>query len=359
MPYLFLIALTLLPLSVMKSDEKLLRKHELNYVVLFSIVLIFTFFYGLRYNVGIDYMTYYRIAEQKIYDLPLKNKGELFEPAFRFLYRTADFLSLPPNTIFVFGGFVMYIFLFYGIQSYSKNLALSIFIFFSSGLFFFSLNEFRQFIAVCIIFAGYRYCVSRKFMRWCAIVFLAYLFHHSCLIAFPMYFLSFIHLTKRKINILIVVSLIMKKIGALETLCLILSYLPGYFSNYAKVLPYMITEGSSGVIGYAYLLIIFLMANFPHYAINSAEEEFFFKLFLFSSFFQNIFYNVYMVGRLMEYFSISLLVIYPVFYERSKKKMITYILFWGISSLFLLNLSKYMFFPPADSLLHYQTVFSR
>ncbi|MBR1536809.1 MAG: EpsG family protein [Treponema sp.] len=359
MPYLFLIALTLLPLTVMKSDVKLLRKHELNYVILFSIILIFTFFYGLRYNVGIDYMTYYRNAEQKIYDLPQKGTGELFEPAFRFLYRAADFLALPPNTIFLFGGFVMYVFLFFGIQAYSKNFAASLFIFFSSGLFFFSFNEFRQFIAVCIIFAGYRYCVSRKFIQWCAMVFLAYLFHHSSLIAFPMYFLSFIHLTKRKINILIVVSLIMKKIGALETLCLILSYLPGYFRNYAKVLPYMITEGSSGIIGYTYLLIIFLMANFSHYAIKSSEENFFFKLFIFSSFFQNIFYNVYLVGRLMEYFSISMLVIYPIFYERSKKKMITYILFLGISSLFLLNLLKYMFFPPADSLLHYQTVFSR
>lgn len=359
MPYLVLTLLTCCSLCFVKPKNTLRKGYEYQYVFLFLLVIVFTVFYGIRYNVGIDYMTYYRVAQNRLYDVPLKGKGELFEPAFRLLYRIADFFCLPANTIFLFGGFIMYLFLFYGIHQYSENMALSFFIFFASGMFFFSLNEFRQFIAVCIVFAGYGYCVSRLFFRWCAMIFLGYLFHHSALIAFPMYFLYAIPLRRCFVNMLIIMSLVLKKIGVLEALCLLLSYIPGHFSNYATVLLYMITEGSSGIIGYAYLVMIAVMTNCGWFVRMNKEELFFFKVFIFASFFQNIFYNVYMVGRLMEYFSISLLVIYPAFCTRSKKSKAFYIFFLMISVLFFLNLWKYMFFPPEDSRLHYQTVFSR
>lgn len=359
MPYLFLFAFIIIPLSFIRPHNTLLRKYELHYVCIFLLILILTLFYGLRYNVGIDYMTYYKIAESKKYDLPLEGKGELFEPAFRLIYKLVDFFCLPPNTLFLFGGFIIYAFIFMGLLQYSRNYALSLFIFYSSGLYFFSFNEFRQFIAVSIIFFGYRYCIQRNLFKWTLIVVIAFLYHKTALLAFPMYYLCALSLKKSIVNVLVILTLLIKKIGAIELLCTIISFIPGYFGNYAEILPYMITEGSSGIIGYVYMLIIFLINNCPSYNFFEFKDRFFFNLFLFASIFINVFYNVYMVGRLMEYFSISLLVLYPTFYIQSKRRKATYIIALLITFLFTANFFKFVLYPPKGSLLEYHTVFNK
>lgn len=359
MPYLFLFVGTIIPLFYVRATNLFLKRNDYQYVFIFFIVIVFSLFYGLRYNVGIDYMTYYNISLFKTYDIPLKNKGEVFEPLFRFIYIIVDFFCLPPNTIFLIGGFVMYVFLFWGIVLYSKNIALSLFIFLGSGLYFFSFNEFRQFIAVCIIFFGYCYCIDRKLFSWCIIVLVAFLYHKSALISFPMYFLCAVNLKRKTINLLAIGTLIIKKLGALELLCTIISYAPGNFSNYAKVLPYMVSEGTSGAIGYIYLVIILIMNNSKYFIREDFKERFFFNLFLVSASFMNIFHNVYMVGRLMEYFSISLLIVFPSFFYLSKKKKCTYIIFLMICTAFCANLIKYALFSPKENLLEYHTVFSK
>jgi len=359
MPYLFLFVFTVSPLYFIRPQNVLLKKFEIHYVSIFLIVLILTLFYGLRYNVGIDYMSYYNIAELKKYNVPLKGSGELFEPAFRLIYKIVDFFCLPSNTLFLFGGFIIYAFLFMGVVKFSHSYVLTFFIFFSSGLYFFSFNEFRQFIAVSIIFFGYRYCVQRKLFKWSLAVAVACLYHKSALIAFPMYFLCTVCLRKNIVNILIVITLVLKKIGALELLCFVISYIPGYFGNYAQVLPYMVSKGTSGTMGYIYLVIILIINNSKYFLRENLKDLFFFNLFIFSAIFINIFGNVYMVIRLMEYFSISLLIVFPNFYFLSKKNKYTYILFLMICTVFCANLIKYALFSPKENLLEYHTIFTK
>ena len=73
------------------NREKLEKVFEINLPFIIILVVTLILFYGLRYDVGIDYMSYYKNASDRIFDLPQKGTGELFEPAFRFLYRLADF----------------------------------------------------------------------------------------------------------------------------------------------------------------------------------------------------------------------------------------------------------------------------
>ena len=88
MPYFVLFAFTIFCFSfIQRTDTKLKRTFEINIPFIALLVITFILFYGLRYDVGIDYMTYYKNASKRIFDLPQEGTGALFEPAFRFLYK--------------------------------------------------------------------------------------------------------------------------------------------------------------------------------------------------------------------------------------------------------------------------------
>lgn len=330
-------------------------------LALFLLVFALTLFYGLRYNVGIDYMSYYRNARFELWNKPQPGTGELFEPGFRSLYAVASFFHLPANTVFLFGGFLIYLFLFLGIKNYSNSFPLSVFIFAGTGLFYFSFNEFRQFIAVCIIFWGYKFCVERKLFKWILAVLFAMLFHKSAFVVFPMYLFARIRFGKKMLNLILLLALVLKKIGVLEILCTVLSYLPGHYGNYAEVLTYMVTSGGSGVVGYLYLIMLFAVNN-SRFRKDFFEEEkmrTFSNILLFGTVFVNIFSDVYMVVRLMEYFLITVVVFFPFFIKKNRKTKSAYVFTLALSAVYFTNIVKYSFFSAPENLLTYQTVFSR
>ena len=341
------------------GKEKYLRNSEL----LFSFILILcmTLFYGLRYNVGIDYMSYYNNAKFNLWNKPQRGTGQLFEPGFRALYFLGSFFELPANTVFVLGGFLIYFFLFLGIKNYSQSFPLSLFIFFATGLYFFPFNEFRQFIAVCIVFYGYKYCVEKKLLKWILIVIFAMLFHKSAFVVFPMYIVAKIKLSKKVFNTIILITLIFKKIGMLEILCSILSIIPGHYSNYAETLLYLPKSGGSGLIGYLYLIVLFLINNSKcrSYYFQSEKLRPFINILLFGSIFVNVFADIYMVVRLMEYFLVSIIVVFPFYIKLSRRESLLYIISLFIIAAYCMNIVKYSFFSNSESLLTYQTIFSK
>lgn len=364
MAYLSLFSILLFFSYFVRNRDKLGRRRIFkNYEVLafFIFILIFTLFFGLRYNVGIDYMSYYNNAALNLWNKPQHGTKELFEPCFRALYAIGSFFDLPANTIFLLGGFLIYLFLFLGIKNYSDSVLLSLFIFVGTGLYFFSFNEFRQFIAVCIVFWGYKFCVERKFIKWILLVFFAMLFHKSAFIVFPMYFLAKFKFRKLSVNIALIATLVLKKIGMLDFLCKVLSYLPGHFSDYAETLKWLSKSGGSGIVGYLYFLMLFAANNSKFRTVFFEERKMrtFSNVFLFGAVFVNIFADIYMVVRLMEYFLISVVIFFPVFIKISRKNKYLYIFSFLLIGLFSANIIKYSLFSAPESLLTYQTVFSK
>lgn len=364
MAYIFLFSIELFFSYFLRTykkigNEKCLKNFE--FLFFFILILFMTLFYGLRYNVGIDYMSYYNNAKFNLWNKPQHGTGELFEPGFRTLYFLGSFFELPSNTVFVLGGFLIYFFLFLGIKNYSESFPLSLFIFFATGLYFFSFNEFRQFIAVCIVFYGYRYCVEKKLLKWILIVLFAMLFHKSAFVVFPMYIIAKIRLSRKSFNIIILITLIFKKIGMFEILCLFLSIIPGHYSEYAETLTYLSKSGGSGLIGYLYLILLLLINNskYRFYYFQSELLRPFVNILLFGSIFVNIFADIYMVVRLMEYFLITIVVVFPFYIKLSKQGMLSYIFSLSIIALYLANIVKYSFFSAPESLLAYQSIFSK
>lgn len=94
----------------LKSKSVILLQNQVVGITVFILIL----FFGLRYDVGVDYMSYYNSALNHSYDKPKYAGGdEYFEPLFILLYATADFFALPKNTIFMFTGILINIFFFF------------------------------------------------------------------------------------------------------------------------------------------------------------------------------------------------------------------------------------------------------
>lgn len=360
MAYLLLVCPFLFVTYFLKQNKRtLLIKYNIDYIFLFVLVIIMTLFFGLRYNVGKDYMSYYNNAKFGYYNKPQKGTGSMFEPAFVFLYAIGDFFDFAPNSIFILSGFILFLSLFVGIYKSSESFLLSFFIFFGSGLFFFSFNELRQFVAVCIILNGYRFASEKKIKEWCLICFIAFLFHKSAIFVFPFYFFNKFKLSKKLINLLIIVSFVIKKIGALKILCFCLTLIPGPYASYADTLTWMPKSGGSGIIGILYLVIVFSINNFGANELQNAMYRYYFYVFFFGAFFSNVFSDIYLVTRLMEYYLISIVVIFPLFIKILKKNNFTYIFAILVILLFSANFIKYSLFSPSSALLEYHTVFNK
>lgn len=364
MPYLFLFCGVIFWSHFIEKRNKcnsITKFYDHDVLGLIVVLCACILFFGLRYNVGKDYMSYFNNAEFKLWNQPQKGTGEYFEPAFRSLYLIGSFFGLPSYSIFLLSGSIIYLFLFAGIKNYSNSISLSFFIFFACGLFFFSFNELRQFIAVSIVFYAYRFCIEKKPLCWLLIIFFAMLFHKSAAITLPLYFLSRVPLNKWFINILLILAPILREIDMMVLLSYAIALIPGAYGNYAEVLLWFPKSGGSGIIAYLYLLIGFVMNNCHKRksCFETPKYKIFSNMFVWAAFFVCIFSSNYLVLRLLEYLLVTILVIFPQYMKISRSNLVLYAVSLLVLTIFFVNFIKYVFFSPPSDLLNYQTIFSR
>lgn len=92
-------------------------------------------------------------------------------------------------------------------KKYAKNYYLAS-ILFMALVFFFSFTYLRQMFAAAIIGLSIKYIIERKFLRFCVILLVAFSFHNSAIIFFPMYFIANKKNSKSKILIIMFICFI-------------------------------------------------------------------------------------------------------------------------------------------------------
>lgn len=95
----------------------------------------------------------------------------------------------------------MYAIILYSFRKYAKNYPLAS-ILFMALVFYFSFTYLRQMFAAAIIGLSIKYIIERKFLKYCAIIIAAFLFHNSAIIFFPMYFIADRKYSKTRILLL-------------------------------------------------------------------------------------------------------------------------------------------------------------
>lgn len=102
-------------------------------------------------------------------------------------------------------------------KKYAKNYYLAS-ILFMALVFFFSFTYLRQMFAAAIIGLSIKYIIERKFLRFCVILLVAFSFHNSAIIFFPMYFIANKKYSKSKILLIMFICFIVGITGITSSL---------------------------------------------------------------------------------------------------------------------------------------------
>ena len=152
-----------------------------------AIFIIIFLFSALRFDVGYDYSNYYWLIESNIkYFDDQINRIEFLPRQLIYLSNFIGFYQF----FFIVTSFLITYFFYKTIKKHSLDKTLSVLIFVCFPLFFFmSLSVVRQYVAISLVFFGYKFIKDRKFWKYLFLILFATLIHKSAIIALPIYFL--------------------------------------------------------------------------------------------------------------------------------------------------------------------------
>lgn len=154
------------------------------YVYAILSVLPFMLVSAVRYKVGTDWPIY----DEYFYAI---NKGtnSFREPLFNLLNRIIYLFTDNSQFLFIAVAIITLSFTFVAIYQQSRYIPFSIIVYFLSTIYFNSLNQMRQAIAMSIFLYASKYLWTRNWKKYMLWMLVAIGFHISALIYIPIYFL--------------------------------------------------------------------------------------------------------------------------------------------------------------------------
>ncbi len=250
-----------------------LRDYLHNHINQILITLILVCVAGLRYDVGTDYMAYYREFSYHSFSYDtIPHLKKYAEPGFDLLYDISK-LIWNDSVVFFFLTSLLTVGLCVNqIDKYSDDFAMGILLYLYIGAWHGSFNAMRQYLASAILFSGHRFIIDRRFGLFALTVFLATLFHRTALIFFPIYFVCVPHHEVRNLLLIILGSIVM-------------AYSYGFFFDIMSELKgseqsqYEYMNQSVNIFRVLFSCApVAIMVCFPHFGFTSKENAFYFKL---------------------------------------------------------------------------------
>jgi len=172
------------------------RKVSAGFYILLAVLICFS---GFRDMIG-GYDVY---VYAQVYEAPKERIAlyEGFEVGFRTYYLFLRNISDSRFFMFFVTATIMMSLHFFAIKKHSPIIYFSVFILFCK-FFLMSFVYLRQGIAMGIIWFSLPYILNRNYLKFTALALLAFFFHKSCVIFFPMYFLARVQI--KNINMLII-----------------------------------------------------------------------------------------------------------------------------------------------------------
>lgn len=142
---------------------------------------------ALRWRVGTDYVAYARGYRSRV-DTPLTELGFLDEPGLAVIGKIGAIFYDDYAMMLGLASVITTWLFVRTIYRTSDMFAFSIALFILAGPWLGSFNGVRQYLACAIIFAGHRFIIDRKLLKYAGVVVLASLFHVSAFVALLFYF---------------------------------------------------------------------------------------------------------------------------------------------------------------------------
>ena len=304
-------------------------------------VFLFTFVFGIRYGVGVDYFSYKEIYEgYKVGDL----FDEIGEWSFYLICDICHQLDLSVPAFFSILSFLQILFLYLAFRKKKIVLSYSILALFLTGIGISGFNNIiRQAIAFCIFVYSLTFIERKKILGYCLCILLAFSFHFSAIILFPIYFLfnkgqSYIQSVKLQIIIVLccyciswlnIGSIISSKI---EYLSMFLNY-DGYFNTH------FVEAKNRSIFDIVIFIINILLVCYYKVVkqyYNDRLFEIIYTLFYISICLGYVLIDIHIIWRVLVYFSYLKFILfgyYMFFFKKEMKRSwqnyICAIFFWG------------------------------
>ena len=185
-PYLWIFLLLLGLVHPYEKGSETIRE-RMSWLLLNTFVL----FFGLRGNVGIDHSNY-----QSFYQHLLEGDTKFYEPAFTAIALLLNTLHLPYQCFVFLCACIINLLLFRFLRQHDVNFPLALGIFWAMSGVINQVDFVRSTISMMLFVNALPYIVARNARRYYAIVGVAFLFHYSALLYFPLYFLLHKKLTR-------------------------------------------------------------------------------------------------------------------------------------------------------------------
>lgn len=334
-------------------------KFKFKYGLLISFFIIFVFL-ALRYDYGNDYVNYLdgfneinRTLRFDIFDKEIH-----FEPGWILLCK----LFKPVG----FFGFVAFLSLLNCMIYYRlikrfvpANLYwLSVFLYvFATDYLLIQLSSMRQTLAILIFIYSIQYISEKKFLYYVCLILLASTFHNSALILLPLYFLGYAKFKMNKFYIGIIFLLYILVFLSKDYLTPVINLLVSSFNegNYQVYDEEGVSGSGFGIILLSIFFILVLISSKKQTENNKIIYHLSIMYFILIPFGLIIM----MLGRISMYFSVYLIVIYPLVFNSINNKFYKYAFLF---LLFMITFTGFFGFFKSpiwiDKYEHYQTIFS-
>lgn len=289
------------------------------YIPIFLCTLVF----GLRYDVGVDWMSYKDSYEYYRIDPDFYN----YEFLYNKMCKLYSGYNLHYAWLFMSTVFIQMIFLYKVFEDKRELLFWGIFFFFVTGQVLAHLNIIRHGIAFMIFLYSVKFIRERKFLKYLFWIFIATLFHRVSLLLIPLYFLG---LRKKIFLDNIYVQFILYFIAVIFS-DLLLNYCLPYLGENINLISDFYTaqqlQDMQMTLGSGYGALLRKCADFIiillFYSLRkvSSVENF------------SVYFRIYLIGMLLTYvFSLNMLLVRAVFCLDSLRFIVLAFIFHGIWS---------------------------
>jgi len=311
-------------------------------------------FSGIRYNVGVDYMSYREMF------LAIKEGVApfTFEPANMLIIKVINLLDIDCQVIFFVYSTITMFCVYYFINKLSPIKEISIIIFFMSGIYYLStFNGIRQWVAIGISAVALVKLIESKYSQFIFLIILSSLFHLSAIVLLVLLFCRYRY---KKIHLFITLSILLIMSKLFMHLIIISKY-----SIYINLIRFDNKGNPLLLLLYITIMIyiLFYMGYFSKKVFLSNTEVVLINMNILSIFEIIIAYilniDFLTTMRLNMYFQIQLIILLPMMLLKIKNTLSRAILIYsGFCFLFFYYFYILYFKGEIYNLVPYKTIIS-
>lgn len=268
---------------------------------------------GLRYNVGTDYYNYYS-SYNFFKNAPLMINDE---PAIKLIARIASQIYDDPGTMMFLTAVVTVVMITVTILRNSDMYWLSIILYIFLGVWHGCFNGVRQYLAAAVLFAGHGFIKDRKFVLWCATVFLATMCHVTAVIGIFFYFYPRLKISVRNTALSIVAALI--GINLYDKIFDAISFLKSDTFDFTGIgSGYLLNSINPLRIAVAWVPVVFFWLFRRYYDTSEPKFRFYMNMSMLHAILMTTAMNSAYLGRVGIYTGVYNTLIWPLLLEKAE-----------------------------------------